>query len=58
MLESGCILFNMNYLKDKNRELILMLLDKVEATDDAKYLSILESWELIDYKKVEKESGE
>ncbi|HHT9144150.1 MAG: hypothetical protein Q7J76_03290 [Candidatus Brocadiaceae bacterium] len=42
----------MNYLKDKNRELILMLLDKVEATDDTKYLPILESWELIDYKKV------
>lgn len=52
MLESSCSLFNMNYLKDKNRELILILLDKVEATDDTKYLSILESWELIDYKKV------
>lgn len=29
-----------------------MLLDKVEATGNAKYLPILESWELIDYKKV------
>ena len=52
MLESGCSLFNMNYLKDKNRKLILILLDKVEATGNAKYLPILESWELIDYKKV------
>ncbi|MFO0794488.1 MAG: hypothetical protein U0586_10555 [Candidatus Brocadiaceae bacterium] len=32
MLESGCNLFNMNYLKDSNRELILMLLDKVQVT--------------------------
>ena len=52
MLESGCGLFNMSYLKDRNRELILMLLDKVEATGNRKYLPILESWEKIDYKKV------
>lgn len=52
MLESSCSLFSMNYLKDKNRDLISMLLDKVEATDDTKYLPILESWKLIDYKKV------
>ena len=57
MLESGCSLFNMNYLKDRNRELILMLLDKVEATGHRKYLPILESWEMIDYKKVRERIG-
>lgn len=57
MLESGCSLFNMSYLKDRNRELILMLLDKVEATGNRKYLPILESWEKIDYKKVRERIG-
>ncbi len=57
MLESGCSFFNMSYLKDRNRELILMLLDKVETTGNRKYLPILESWELIDYKKVRERIG-
>lgn len=57
MPESGCSLFNMSYLKDRNRELILMLLDKVETTGNRKYLPILESWELIDYKKVRERIG-
>lgn len=43
---------NMEYLKDRNRELIHLLLDKVEETRDTKYIPILEAWEAIDYKKV------
>jgi superfamily II DNA helicase RecQ len=54
MLESGADSFNMRYLKDKNRELIWMLLDKVEASRDERYIPILELWEKIDYKKVKK----
>ena len=54
MLESGADSFNMRYLKDKNRELIWMLLDKVEASRDGRYIPILELWEKIDYKKVKK----
>lgn len=54
MLELGYHNFIMSYLKDRNRRMIFMLLDKVEATGDPKYIPILESWEKIDYKKVQK----
>ncbi|MCG2770417.1 MAG: RQC domain protein [Anaerolineae bacterium] len=54
MLESGCEQFDMNYLKDRARDMILLLLDKVEATRDKKYIPILEAWAEIDYKKVRK----
>ena len=52
MIESGVAYFNMNYLKDKNRDLIFLLLDKVEQTKDQKYIPLLECWVKIDYKKV------
>jgi hypothetical protein len=42
----------MDYLKDKPRDLILLLLDKVEANGDRKYIPLLEAWERVDYKKV------
>ncbi|MCD4698918.1 MAG: hypothetical protein K8S16_22030 [Bacteroidales bacterium] len=54
MLESGHDYFLMTYLKDRSRHMIFMLLDKVEATCDPKYIPILESWEKSDYKKVQK----
>ncbi len=54
MLASGKSEFDMNYLKDRNREMILMLLDKVAATGNTKYIPILEAWKKIDYKKVRK----
>ena len=54
MLESGCEQFDMSYLKDRARDMILLLLDKVEATGDRKYIPILEAWAEIDYKKVRK----
>jgi len=42
----------MNYLKDRNRGMIMLLLDKVESTRDPKYVPLLEAWERIDCKKV------
>ena len=54
MLNSGTDLYLMNYLKDRNREMIMMLLNKVEATNNPKYIPILKAWEKIDYKKVQK----
>ena len=45
---------DMSYLKDRNRGMILLLLDKVETTGDEKYIPLLESWEQVDYKKVRK----
>jgi hypothetical protein len=54
MLESGHKNFDMIYLKDRNRQMINMLLDKVQATRDPKYIPILEAWAKIDYKKIQK----
>ncbi|MHA6250898.1 RQC-minor-1 family DNA-binding protein [Oceanobacillus sp. CAU 1775] len=43
---------NMEYLKDRNRHMIFLFLDKVRETADSKYIPFLEAWEKIDYKKV------
>ena len=48
----------MSYLKDKDRGIILLLLDKVEATGDEQFIPLLESWEQVDYKKVRKQIRE
>lgn len=52
MLETGSGLYDMSYLKDRARDMILLLLDKVEATGDRKYIPLLEAWAEIDAKKV------
>lgn len=52
MIASGKTEFDIADLKDRNREMILMLLNKVAATGDTKYIPILEAWRKIDYKKV------
>lgn len=44
--------YDMTYLKDKSRELILLLLDKVEASGNKAYIPLLEAWTEVDYKKV------
>lgn len=44
--------FDMTYLKDRSRSLIMLLLDKVEATKNPKYIPLLEAWAQIDYQKV------
>jgi superfamily II DNA helicase RecQ len=54
IIEIGSTDFDMNYLKDRNRGMILLLLDKVEATREEKFIPILEAWEKVDYKKVRK----
>lgn len=54
MLESGQYKFDMSYLKDRNRKMIHMLLDKVQVTQNPKYIPLLEAWAEIDYKKVKK----
>jgi hypothetical protein len=42
----------MGHLKDRNREMIRRLLEKIQASGDRKYLPALAAWEQIDYKKV------
>jgi len=49
--------FDMTYLKDRERGLILLLLEKVEATQDPKYIPLLQAWQEIDYKKVRQRIG-
>jgi hypothetical protein len=44
--------YDMTYLKDKDRNLIWLLLDKVEATKNKRYVPLLEAWAEVDYKKV------
>jgi len=43
---------DMSDLKDRNREVIWLLLQKIEASGDVRYIPALEAWEPIDYKKV------
>jgi superfamily II DNA helicase RecQ len=52
LLESSQGAYDMTYLKDRNRGMILLLLDKVAATGDSKYIPLLKAWAAVDYKKV------
>jgi superfamily II DNA helicase RecQ len=45
--------FDMAYLKDRDRQMILRLLDKIETTGHARYVPLLAAWKKIDYKKVQ-----
>ena len=51
MLESGDFSFVLD-LKDRNRPMILLLLDKIKATKDKRFIPLLQAWAEIDYKKV------
>ncbi|HPG41459.1 MAG TPA: RQC-minor-1 family DNA-binding protein [bacterium] len=52
MLNEGRSSFDMTYLKDRDRNMILLLLDKLKATKDKRYIPILKAWYEIDYNKV------
>lgn len=54
LLEAKADDYNMTYLKDRNRQMIFLLLDKVKAIKNPKYIPILRAWEKVDYKKVQK----
>ncbi len=41
-------------LKDRNRQMILLLLEKIEATGDRRFIPLLKAWADIEYKKVKK----
>ena len=51
-LSSGQRPPDMSDLKDRNREVVWRLLDKIEASGDLRYIPVLEAWEPIDYRKV------
>ena len=50
--------YEMEYLKDRDREMILLLLDKIEATGDSRFVPALRAWKKIDYKKVQRRIGQ
>lgn len=39
-------------LKDRNREMIVLLLQKIKATKEKRFIPLLEAWSEIEYKKV------
>jgi hypothetical protein len=43
----------MSYLKDRNREMILLFLERVKSTGDTQYIPFLREWAKVDYKKVQ-----
>lgn len=49
---------DMEYLKGRDRGMILLLLDKIEGSGDPKYIPLLEAWAEVDYKKVRRRIGE
>jgi hypothetical protein len=44
--------YRMQHLKDRDRGMILLLLDKIEETREAKIIPALHAWKESDYKKV------
>ncbi|MDC3412075.1 zinc-ribbon domain containing protein [Aquibacillus sp. 3ASR75-11] len=51
-IAKGRIDQDMTYLKDRNRGMILLLLERIRETGNKKYIPLLERWESVDYKKV------
>lgn len=43
---------DMSYLKDRNREMILLMLEKVVESGNQNFIPYLKCWENIEYKKV------
>ncbi|MFZ5647570.1 MAG: RQC-minor-1 family DNA-binding protein [Bacillota bacterium] len=44
-----------NELKDRNRGMILLLLDKIKASGEKKFIPLLKAWSKTDYRKVREE---
>lgn len=44
--------YDMTYLKDRSRDMILILLEMVEKSGDPKFIPLLQAWQAVDYKKV------
>jgi len=40
-------------LKDRNRGMILLLIEKIKLTDDARFIPLLKSWKEVEYRKVQ-----
>lgn len=56
LLETGDYSF-VSELKDRDRSMILLLLDKIKNTNNKKFIPLLRAWQKIDYRKVKKAIG-
>lgn len=45
--------YEMAHLKDRDRGMILLLLDKVAATGNRNFIPALKAWKRVDYKKIQ-----
>ena len=50
--------YQMAHLKDRDRGMILLLLDKIAATSDPSFIPALKAWKKVDYKKVQQRIGQ
>jgi superfamily II DNA helicase RecQ len=51
-IAKGIPAVSMEYLKDRNRGMILVFLEKIKETGNRKYIPFLRQWDKIEYKKV------
>lgn len=58
LLAGGQGPYAMEFLKDRNRPMILLVLDKVQGSGDAKYIPLLDDWARVDYKKIQQRIAE
>jgi len=56
-VEANAAPLDMTYLKDRNRGMTLLFLEKVALTGDARYIPLLQRWALLDYRKVREAIG-
>lgn len=51
-IQVGHLIPDMSYLKDRNRKMILLLIQKAGESGNKAYIPYLQAWKQIDYKKV------
>jgi hypothetical protein len=51
-VEAGLTEFDFSNLKDRDRAMIFLLLEKIRMGGDIRHIPLLRSWEEVDYKKV------
>ena len=52
IVESGQTQYDFSDLRDRDRAMIFLLLEKIRVRGDVRYIQLLRSWENVDYKKV------
>jgi hypothetical protein len=52
LLATGDTVPDLSWLNDKNREVVMLLLERIEGTGDHKYIRALEAWARNTFKKV------